>query len=171
VAAKPGRSGPGSDPDIGTKDDKRLALVTGAQQGIGYAIARALACSGCDVVIADLHREKGAASLRERWGCSSAIFCLKVDVSDELSVQQLFNQITETQAHCPGAIETARTQVDTSDYADSWSPLTPMRRIGTVNDVANAVVALVSDKMSFVSAETINIDGGLFSSAAWPRNY
>lgn len=71
----------------------------------------------------------------------------------------------------PGAIETERTQAETDDYAESWSPLTPMRRIGTVNDVANVVVALVSDNMRFVSGETINVDGGLFSRAVWPSNY
>lgn len=44
-----------------------LAVVTGGQQGIGEAIARALACSGHDVVIADL--STSASQFRERWAC------------------------------------------------------------------------------------------------------
>ena len=71
----------------------------------------------------------------------------------------------------PGSIETERTQAETEDYADQWSPLTPLGRVGTIDDVANAVVALTDDKLRFVSGQTINVDGGLFSRAVWPQGY
>jgi len=69
----------------------------------------------------------------------------------------------------PGAIETERTRAEIDDYAGLWSPLTPLRRVGTVQDVANAVVWLAGSESSFVSGQTLMVDGGVFSHAVWPN--
>ena len=69
----------------------------------------------------------------------------------------------------PGAIGTDRTRAETSDYAGQWSPLTPLRRVGTVEDVAAAVVWLAGPESSFVSGQTLLVDGGVFSQAVWPN--
>lgn len=71
----------------------------------------------------------------------------------------------------PGSIMTERTAAETEGYAESWSALTPLGRVGTVEDVANAVVSLNSDANAFVSGQTLNVDGGLFSRAPWPQGY
>ncbi len=71
----------------------------------------------------------------------------------------------------PGAIATDRTAQETDSYSDTWSALTPLRRIGTPDDVANAVLLLIDDKASFITGQTINVDGGLFSRAIWPADY
>ncbi len=71
----------------------------------------------------------------------------------------------------PGAIETERTRAETDGYAARWSPLTPMGRIGTVEDVARATVALCNEDFGFVSGQTLGVDGGLFSRAVWPDAY
>jgi 3-oxoacyl-[acyl-carrier protein] reductase len=68
----------------------------------------------------------------------------------------------------PGAIETDRTRAEVDDYAGRWSPLTPLRRVGTVEDVAAAVVWLAGPESSFVSGQTLLVDGGVFSQAVWP---
>ena len=68
----------------------------------------------------------------------------------------------------PGAIETARTRAEAPDYAGQWSPLTPLRRVGTVEDVAAAVVWLAGPQSAFVSGQTLLVDGGVFSQAVWP---
>lgn len=94
-----------------------------------------------------------------------------VEMLTKASALELGEQGIRVNCIAPGAIETVRTQAETDDYADSWSGLTPLRRVGTVNDVADAVLALVSDNMRFLSGETINVDGGLFSRAAWPSDY
>jgi len=52
----------------------KVAIVTGAGQGLGEAIARRLSAEGCKVVIADLlgeNAEKVAASLPEAKSSSS----------------------------------------------------------------------------------------------------
>ncbi len=70
----------------------------------------------------------------------------------------------------PGAIESERTRQEDPDYAGTWSKLTPLRRVGTFADLAPTVVFLCSKGASFISGQTIWIDGGLFTQAQWPYN-
>jgi NAD(P)-dependent dehydrogenase (short-subunit alcohol dehydrogenase family) len=67
----------------------------------------------------------------------------------------------------PGAVEIERTKLESTDYAGTWSPLTPMRRIGLPSDVAEAVCFLASDAAQFITGQTIYVDGGLFSQGPW----
>jgi NAD(P)-dependent dehydrogenase (short-subunit alcohol dehydrogenase family) len=68
----------------------------------------------------------------------------------------------------PGAIESARTREEDPDYAGTWSKLTPLARVGTAEDIAPTVVFLASPGASFISGQTIWIDGALFTKAQWP---
>jgi NAD(P)-dependent dehydrogenase (short-subunit alcohol dehydrogenase family) len=68
----------------------------------------------------------------------------------------------------PGAIEIERTREESPDYAGTWSPLTPLGRVGQPEDVARMVVHLVSDAASFVTGQTIFVDGGLWTQTHWP---
>ena len=69
--------------------DGRVAIVTGAAQGIGEGIARALAGAGALVVVADLHAGQAAqvaATIGEEGGAAEAMM---VDMADEDSVVAL----------------------------------------------------------------------------------
>lgn len=68
----------------------------------------------------------------------------------------------------PGAIEIERTKLEADDYAGTWGPITPLRRIGYPDDVAKAVVYLASPDAEFVTGQTIYVDGGLLTQAMWP---
>jgi 3-oxoacyl-[acyl-carrier protein] reductase len=68
----------------------------------------------------------------------------------------------------PGAIATERTAQEQPDYAAAWSPLTPLRRVGTPADVADVALFFASPAARFVSGQTLWVDGGLFTRAAWP---
>lgn len=67
----------------------------------------------------------------------------------------------------PGAIEVERTRLEDSNYAEKWGRVAPLRRVGQPQDVADAVVFLASDKASFVSGQTLWVDGGLFTQPPW----
>ena len=59
----------------------------------------------------------------------------------------------------PGATLTERTLED-EDYKSTWARITPMGRAGTVEDVANAVLFLVSPQASQITGQTLVVDGG-----------
>ena len=64
---------------------------------------------------------------------------------------------------CPGWIDTTR---DLGNYPNLEGQLQharetlPVRRIGTVDDIANACLYLVSETGSFVTGQSLNVDGG-----------
>lgn len=68
----------------------------------------------------------------------------------------------------PGAIEIERTRRESPDYGSTWSRITPLRRIGTPADVANAVLFLCSEQASFITGQTLGVDGGIFTQPNWP---
>lgn len=65
----------------------RVAIVTGAAQGIGAVYARALAAEGARVVVADILDGRGVVGAIQSEG-GDAVF-VQTDVSDEASVQSL----------------------------------------------------------------------------------
>ena len=67
----------------------KVALVTGAAQGIGNAIAHGLAAAGARIVVADLHgADDAAAEFPDGVG-------IRADVADEQSVQRLVAEAVE----------------------------------------------------------------------------
>jgi NAD(P)-dependent dehydrogenase (short-subunit alcohol dehydrogenase family) len=67
----------------------KIAIVTGAAQGIGRAIAEGLADAGARIVVADLQgAEEAAASFPEGIGISA-------DVANEVDVQRLVDEVVE----------------------------------------------------------------------------
>lgn len=43
---------------------------------------------------------------------------------------------------------------------EGWKQLTPLKRLGTPEDVANLIAFLASDEASFITGQTINVCGG-----------
>jgi NAD(P)-dependent dehydrogenase (short-subunit alcohol dehydrogenase family) len=68
----------------------------------------------------------------------------------------------------PGAIEIERTRHEASDYAGTWSAVTPLGRIGQPLDVAQAVAFFASGEADFITGQTLWVDGGLFTHPRWP---
>jgi NAD(P)-dependent dehydrogenase (short-subunit alcohol dehydrogenase family) len=69
--------------------DGKVAIVTGAAQGIGRALAEGLAREGARIVVADLKgAEEAAAAFPDGVG-------LTVDVADEAAVQRLADETVE----------------------------------------------------------------------------
>jgi 3-oxoacyl-[acyl-carrier protein] reductase len=68
----------------------------------------------------------------------------------------------------PGAIEVERTRLEMEDYADTFGALTPLGRVGQPQDVASAVLFLASPAASYITGQTLWIDGGLFTRPPWP---
>jgi NAD(P)-dependent dehydrogenase (short-subunit alcohol dehydrogenase family) len=67
----------------------KVAVVTGAAQGIGNAIATGLAAEGARIVVADLNRAKEAAEEFEDG------IGLTVDVADEAQVERMAQEVVD----------------------------------------------------------------------------
>ena len=68
----------------------------------------------------------------------------------------------------PGAIAVGRTLADDPAYSQRWAGVTPLGRIGTPADVASAVVYLASPAASFITGQTLWVDGAAFTKPQWP---
>src|SRR5256885_16145023 len=69
--------------------DGKVAIVTGAAQGIGNAIAKGLAAEGARIVVADLNRAEEVAQVFEGG------IGLTVDVAEEAQVERMAQQVFE----------------------------------------------------------------------------
>jgi 3-oxoacyl-[acyl-carrier protein] reductase len=73
----------------------KVALVTGASQGIGRDTARALAEAGARVAVAARNEEKLASLVGEIESAGGTAFAVKMDVADTEQVKAGFNQVVE----------------------------------------------------------------------------
>ena len=62
----------------------------------------------------------------------------------------------------PGFIETDMTTFLNNDEKAQVSKNIPMKRFGSVEDVAKCIVFLASDEANYITGQTISVDGGLF---------
>ena len=70
----------------------RVAIVTGAGQGIGRALALGLAGEGAEVVVADVNDENAASVKREIEASGGTALATNTDVSKEDSVQDMVDE-------------------------------------------------------------------------------
>lgn len=61
---------------------------------------------------------------------------------------------------CPGVIETDMLNCYTDEEKNELKINTPMLRLGTTEDIANAVYFLASDNASFITGQVLTVDGG-----------
>lgn len=64
-------------------------------------------------------------------------------------------------AIAPGFIDTAMTQALPENIRKEWISKIPLRRGGTVEDIANTALFLASDLSSYVCGQVIQVDGGM----------
>lgn len=64
-------------------------------------------------------------------------------------------------AVAPGFIETQMTDVLKEEVKEEISKTIPLKRMGTIEDVANVVKFLASKDSSYITGQVINIDGGM----------
>lgn len=64
-------------------------------------------------------------------------------------------------AVAPGYINTDMTAVLKDDLKEKVTELIPLKRLGEVEDIAETVAFLASDKASYITGQIIQVDGGL----------
>jgi 3-oxoacyl-[acyl-carrier protein] reductase len=246
----------------GLKLTGRVALVTGAAQGIGKAVGLLLARNGADIVVSDINLEKAEETANEIKSIGRKALAVKVDVANWNDVEQMVEVILEKFAkidilvnnagitrdklilrmtdedwdavlnvnlkgtfHCtkavvrhmakqrsgkivniasvvgemgnagqanysaskagvigltktiarefaqrgininaiaPGYIETPMTEVLPEKAKEELKKLIPMERLGKPEDVAEAVLFLVSEESNYITGQVLNVNGGIY---------
>jgi NAD(P)-dependent dehydrogenase (short-subunit alcohol dehydrogenase family) len=110
-------------------------------------------------------------------GCNKVPFPRLVSYSASKGGIEMLTRIAATElgrygirVNCvaPGAILIDRTKREDSRYAATWGKEAPLGRVGMPEDVGNAVVYLASHNASYVTGQTIWVDGGAFTKPSWP---
>lgn len=240
----------------------KVALITGAAQGIGRAIALLLASNGADIVVSDINLEKAKETSKEIEAMGRRSIAIKVDVSKAEEVEQMVEKVinefgkidilvnnagitrdklilrmteedwdlvlnvnlkgtfnctkavirhmskqrsgkivniasvsgemgnpgqanysaskagvigfTKTIARefaqrginvnaiAPGYIETPMTEVLPEKVKEELKKMIPMERLGQPEDVAQAVLFLVSERSNYITGQVLNVNGGIY---------
>lgn len=120
---------------------------------------------------------QGGAVITLGSGCNKLAFPKLVDYTTSKGGIEQFTKVAAVElgpygirVNCiaPGAIATARTAAEAPDYDATWARVTPLRRVGTPADLAGPLLFLISEAASFVTGQTLWVDGGAFSQANWP---
>lgn len=126
------------------------------------AAARAMAERGGGriVNIASISGERGAQN-RSAYGASKA----GVIQLTKVMALELAGKGIRVNAVAPGPVVTDMTNVThTAEIRATYNARIPMKRYAQPEEVAAAVVFLASGEASFITGETLNVDGGFLSS-------
>jgi len=246
----------------GLKLTGKVALVTGAAQGIGKAVALLLARHGADIVVSDINLEKAEETAKEIESIGQKAMAIKVNVASLNDVERMVEAVlkkfgkidilvnnagitrdklilrmteedwdivlnvnlkgtfnctkavvrhmakqrsgkivsiasvvgemgnagqvnyaaskagviglTKTIARefaqrginvnaiAPGYIETPMTEVLSDKVKEELKRLIPMERLGKPDDVAEAVLFLVSEESNYITGQVLNVNGGIY---------
>ena len=75
--------------------ENKVALVTGASQGIGLGIARGLAAEGASMILTARNAERLRQNAEELANAGTAVLTIPADVTNEALVHEVFRQAME----------------------------------------------------------------------------
>jgi NAD(P)-dependent dehydrogenase (short-subunit alcohol dehydrogenase family) len=134
----------------------KVAVVTGAAQGIGNAIARGLADEGARIVVADLQRaDEAAEAFPDGVG-------VQVDVADEAAVERMVGEVVERCGGVDVLVNNAGLYASLAMRPFTEIPLEEWRRVMDVNVASmfltcRAVVPRMRDRGG---GKIVNISSG-----------
>jgi 3-oxoacyl-[acyl-carrier protein] reductase len=114
----------------------KVALVTGAAQGIGRAIALLLAQNGADIVVSDINLEKAEETAKEIEGTGQRAMAIKVDVVHSEEVERMVQTILERFGHIDILVNNAgiaRDKLILRMTEEDWDTVLNVNLKGTFN--------------------------------------
>jgi NAD(P)-dependent dehydrogenase (short-subunit alcohol dehydrogenase family) len=80
---------------MNTTSQTKIALITGGNRGIGFAICKGLLQAGFDVIIGSRSLEKGQAAAEKLGASSSQVRVVELDVADDQSIDRAFKTVSQ----------------------------------------------------------------------------
>ena len=148
--------------------DQLVATMSDAQwresiginlDGVFYtcrAIAPLLRDGGAIVNIASMAGHRGSYQHSHYAAAKGAVLTFSRSLALELAPRIRVNAVS------PGLIDTPLVQPLLAARGDELIAATPLKRLGTPDEVARAIAFLCSDWASFINGETLHINGGLY---------
>ena len=99
------------------QDDRPVAVVTGANRGIGREVVRALAASGYLVVLGSRDPARGEAAAAGLGGASAGVVACALDVADDASVRAAAAWVGDALGRCDALVNNAAIDYDTDARA------------------------------------------------------
>jgi NAD(P)-dependent dehydrogenase (short-subunit alcohol dehydrogenase family) len=126
-----------------------------------------LEVKGCIINVASVAGHQGAELLAHYSASKFAVVGLTQSMAKELGPRGV-----RVNSVCPGLIHTPMQDrevlweahlagTDPEAIRAGYIAMTPLRRLGTPEDVARLVTFLASDDASFITGQSIHVDGGL----------
>ena len=145
---------------------QRIALVTGANKGIGLEIARQLAQAGVDVIIGARDAGRAAAAIADLAAQGLAAQSLSIDLSDHASIAAAAQAIEAQHGRLDILVNNAGI-VDAADGPPSTSSAEAARRIMDINFVGTLAVtqAMLPLLRKAPAARIVNLSSSLGSLA------
>jgi 3-oxoacyl-[acyl-carrier protein] reductase len=127
--------------------------------GVFYTIRAAiphLRDGGSIVTIASMAGHKGSYHHGHYAASKGAVLTLTRTLALELAPRIRVNAVS------PGLIDTPMVEKLMEQNGPALLAQTPLKRLGSATEVANAIAFLCSDAASFITAETLHVNGGLY---------
>ncbi|WP_108261955.1 SDR family NAD(P)-dependent oxidoreductase [Mangrovicoccus ximenensis] len=140
------------------KLEDRLAVVTGAGQGVGACIARGLAKEGARVIVADMRAETAEATAAEIRAGGGEAWAYALDVTDAAACEAFAGTVADhgdvsllvnNAGVCP------RNSVDSPDVRETWALGMGVNLDGTLNMILPLLPALRKTKGGIVNMASI----------------
>ena len=112
--------------------------------------------SGSIINMASVVGVHGNAGQSNYAASKAGLIALAKSIAQEMGTRGI-----RANAIAPGFIDTAMTQQLSEEVRNEWCQRIPLRRGGTVEDIANVATFLASDMSSYVTGQVIQVDGGM----------
>jgi 3-oxoacyl-[acyl-carrier protein] reductase len=123
------------------------------------AIQPILRDGGAIVTIASIAGHRGSRRHAHYGAAKGGVLGLTRSLAQELAERAI-----RVNAVSPGIIDTVMVEHTMAARGDELIASTPLKRLGTAAEVASVVLFLCSDMASFVTGESIAVNGGLYIS-------
>jgi 3-oxoacyl-[acyl-carrier protein] reductase len=80
----------------------------------------------------------------------------------KVTARELASRNITCNAVAPGFIVTAMTDKLTEQQKEQMASIIPMKRFGSAEDIARAVAFLLSDDASYITGQTLSVNGGMY---------